>query len=101
MDVQIIFLLFVNDLSSIINTTEKVFQFADDTSIVCCGNKSMLHGKIKEFSQKTEGYVEMNKLTLNANKTELKFFWRNNSDFGYSFLNRINFLNYLKAKFSQ
>ena len=28
--------LYVNDFSSNINTTKKVIQFADDTSIVCC-----------------------------------------------------------------
>ena len=31
-----IFLLYVNDFSSNINTTEKVIQFADDTSTICC-----------------------------------------------------------------
>ena len=42
----LIFLLYVNDFSSNLNTTEKVIQFADDTSIVCCGQKKSLHGKI-------------------------------------------------------
>ena len=40
----LIFLLYVNDYSSNINTTEKVIQIVDDTSIVCCGQKSRLHG---------------------------------------------------------
>ena len=31
----LIFLLYVNDFSSKISTTEKVIQFADDTSIFC------------------------------------------------------------------
>ena len=39
------------------------------------------HGKIT----KTEEYVELNKLTLNTNKTELIFFSRNNSDFASIF----------------
>ena len=37
---SLIFLLCVNDFSSNINTTEKIIQFADDTSNVCCGQKS-------------------------------------------------------------
>ena len=48
----LIFLLFVNDLSSNISTTEKVIQLADGTSIVCCGQKSSLEGKVTEISQK-------------------------------------------------
>ena len=35
----LIFLLYVNDFSSNTNTTEKVIQFADDTSIFCCRQK--------------------------------------------------------------
>ena len=81
----LIFLLYVNDFSSNISTTEKVIQFADDTSIVCCGQKGSFHGKVTEILQKTEEYVEMNRLTLNTNKTELIFFSRDNSDFGSIF----------------
>ena len=77
----LIFLLYVNDFSSNISTTEKVIQFAVDTSIVCCGQKGSLHGKVTEILQKTEEYVEMNKLTLNTNKTEFTFFSRDKSDF--------------------
>ena len=50
----LIFLLYVNDFSSNINATEKVIQFADDTSIVCWGQRNSLHGKVMEFLQKTE-----------------------------------------------
>ena len=46
------FLLYVNDFSSNIKTTKKVIQFADDTSIFCCGQKSSLHGKVIETLQK-------------------------------------------------
>ena len=81
----LIFHLYVNDFSSNISTTEKVIQFADDKSIDCCGQKSSLHGKVMEILQKTEEYVEMNKLTLNTNKTQLIFFSRDNSDFGSIF----------------
>ena len=63
----LIFPLYVNDFSSNISTTEKVIQFAYNTSIVCCGQKGSLHGKVTEILQKTEEYVEMNKLTLNTN----------------------------------
>ena len=81
----LIFLLYVNDFSSNKRTTEKVFQFADDTSNLCCGEKGSLYGKVTEILQKIEEYVEMNKLTLNTNKTELIFFSRDNSDFGSNF----------------
>ena len=74
----LIFLFYVNDFSSNINTTEKVIQFADGLSIVCCGEKSSLHGKVIEILQKTEKYVEMNKLTSIT-------FSRDNSDFGSIF----------------
>ena len=69
----LIFRLISNIFSSNINTTEKIFQFADDTSIVCCGQKSSLHGKVKWKFFKKKEIVEMNKLTLNTNKTELIF----------------------------
>ena len=46
-----------------------------------------------EVLQKTNEYVEMNKLNLNTNKTELIFFSGNNSDFGSIF--------FTKTKFSQ
>ena len=75
----------MNNFSSNISTTEKVNHFAHDTSIVCCGQKCSLHRKVTEILQKTEEYVEMNKLTLNTNKTELIFFSRDNSDFGHIF----------------
>ena len=84
----LIFLLYVNDFSSNISTTEKVIQLADDTSIVCCGQKGSLHGKVPEMLQKTEEYVETNKLTLNTNKTELIFFSRDSSWFRIYFLQK-------------
>ena len=96
----LIFLLYVNDFSSNISTTEKVIQFADDTSIVCCGQKGSLHGKVTEILQKTEEYVEMNKLTLNTNKTELIFFSRHNSDFGSIFYKKRSSHNTKKLQIS-
>ena len=38
----------------------------------------MLHGKIKEFLQKTEGYVEMNKLTEVLTTKMLQIPWYSN-----------------------
>ena len=67
----------MNDFSCNIDTTEKVIQFADGTSIVC-GQKSSLLGKVMEFLQKNREHEEMNKLTLNTNETELIFFCRDN-----------------------
>ena len=81
----LIFLLYENDYSSNISTTEKVIQFADDTIIVCCGQKGSLHRKVTEILQTTEEYVEMNTLTLNTNLIKLFFFSRDNSDFGSIF----------------
>ena len=40
-------LFHVNDFLSKTNTMEKVIQFADHTSFVCCGQKSSLDGKVK------------------------------------------------------
>ena len=68
---QPIFILYVNNFISIVNPTEKVIQFADDTFIFSCKNKSSLNGKIKEKLKKTQEYVEMNNLSLNSNETEL------------------------------
>ena len=39
----------------------EVIHFADDTSIICCGQESSLHGKVNEILQKTEESEEMNK----------------------------------------
>ena len=69
----LIFLLCVNNFSSIIKTTEKVIHFADDTSIVCCGKESSFHGKVKEILQKMEEYVKMNTLNLKTKKPNLSF----------------------------
>ena len=93
----LIFLLYVNDFSSNISTTEKVIQFADDTSIVCCGQKGSLRGKVTEILQKTEEYIELNKLTLNTNKTEFIFFSRKNSDSEYIFYKN-EFLQHKKVE---
>ena len=41
----LIFQLNVNNSSSIINTTEKLIQFADNTRIVCCGREKKLTWK--------------------------------------------------------
>ena len=84
----LIFLLYVNNFSSNKKTTEKVIEFPDGISIVCCGQKSSLHRKVMEILQKTEENVEMNKLTLKTNKTELIFFSRDNFDFGAFFLQK-------------
>ena len=75
-------------------TIRNVIQFEDDNSKCnsicrqyCCGQKSSLHGKVMEILQKkTEELVEINKLTLNTNKTELILFSRSNSDFGSFFV---------------
>ena len=77
----LIFLLYVNDFSSNISTTEKLIQFAGETSIVCCGQKGSLQGKVTEILQNTADHVEMNKLTLKTNKTQLIFFSRDKSEF--------------------
>ena len=82
--------LYMNDFSSIINTRENIIQFADDTSVVCCGKESSLQGREKseKFCKKTEEYVEMNKLILNTNETDLIFFSRKISGFGSIFYNK-------------
>ena len=53
---------------------EKVIQFADDTSTVCCGQKGSLHGKVTEILQKKQEYVEMNKLSFEYKQNRIKLF---------------------------
>ena len=43
-----------------------------------------------EIFQRTEAYIETNKLTLNTNKTELIFFSRDNTDFGSNFVQKLS-----------
>ena len=71
----------VTVLSSFINTTDNINLFADETSIDCFVKGRYLTRKFKGNFTKTEQHVEMNKLTLSTNKTELIFLLRNNSDF--------------------
>ena len=61
------------------------------TQVLSCENENSLHGKIKEVLQKTEEYVEMNKLSLNTTKTKLIIFSHDNSDFGSIFFIKTKF----------
>ena len=63
------------------------------TQVLSCENENSLHGKINEVLQKTEEYVEMNKLSLNTNKTKLIIFSHDNSDFGSIFFYKHEILN--------
>ena len=81
----LIFLLYVNDFSSNISTTENVIQFADDTSIVCCGEKGSLHGKVTEILQKNRRICRDEQTIFEYKQKRNNFFMRNNSDFGSTF----------------
>ena len=71
----LILLLYVNDFSSNISTTEKVIQFVDDTSIVCCGQEGSLHGKVTEIFTKNSRICrdEQNKFEYKQNRINLFF----------------------------
>ena len=67
--------------------SQKLIQFADDLNILSVVERKVayLEKSRKFYKTKTEEYVEMNKQTLNTNKTELIFFSRINSDCGSVF----------------
>ena len=52
------------------------------TQVFSVVDRKVAYMEKSEILQKTEEYVEMNKLTLNTNKTKVIFFSRDNSDFG-------------------
>ena len=65
---------YVNDFSSTMNTMERVIQFSDNTSIVCCGKESRLHGKVKEIFQKKTGICRDEQANFECNKNRINLF---------------------------
>ena len=78
----LIFLLYVNDFSSNISTTEKGIQSEVYTCIFYFDRKVAYIKKLIQFyKKKTEKFGEMNKISLSTKKTELIIFSCKNSDF--------------------
>ena len=73
----LIFLLYVNDFSEKIKGDFELIQFADDTSILCRYEPGeTIATKTENILLKTDSYLKENQLTLNADKTELLFFYQ-------------------------
>ena len=71
----LIFLLYVNDFSEKIKGDFELVQFADDTSILCRYQPGeTITTKIEDILLNPDNYLKKNKLTLNADKTELLYF---------------------------
>ena len=85
----LIFLLYVNDCSEKLEAEKDVVQFADDTSIICkFEHNENVPRKIIKILQQTDKYLTENQLTLKADKTDMLFFTKSDSEF------------FLKAKLS-
>ena len=70
-----IFLLYVNDFSEKLEGENDVVQYADDTSTICKFKRNKnIPQKIEKILEQTDKYLTENKLTLNADKTEMLFF---------------------------
>ena len=71
----LIFIFYVKDFSEAVSTNCVVFQFADDTAILCYTKKeSNLPLKAEDTLNKTDQYMKQNRLTLNEEKMEIMVF---------------------------
>ena len=88
----LIFLLYVDHFSEKIKGDFELVQFADDTSILCRYEPGeTITTKIENILLKTDNYLQENQLTLNADKTELLYFYQG----------RIRTKSYFKRKFNK
>ena len=73
----LIFLLYVNDFSEKLEGENDVVQFPDDTSVIFIfeSNEHILQ-KIKNIYEQKDKYLIENQFTLNADKTEMLFFYK-------------------------
>ena len=71
----LIFIIYVNDFSEAVSTNCDVLQFADDTAILChAKNEASFQLIAEDTLNKTDQYMNQNRLTLNEEKTELIVF---------------------------
>ena len=83
----LIFLLYVNDFSEKPESEIDFVQFADDTSFIC---KFERNENVVKILEQTDNYLTEDKLTSNADKTEMLFFTnRTNSDPEFSFKGQV------------
>jgi len=65
------FLIYINDLPSIINQISSPTLFADDTNIICMYHDTKLFNEIiEEIIVKTNKWLQLNSLKLNFDKTK-------------------------------
>ena len=78
----LIFLLCNNNFYEKSEGENDVFQFADDTSIICKFERNEnIPQKIEEILEETDEYLTENQLTLNFDKTEMLFFTNHNNSY--------------------
>lgn len=66
-----LFILYINDICSVTNEFNYVL-FADDTTLYCSGeNLELLLSKAKKGLQRLKNWFDLNKLSLNIDKTKL------------------------------
>ena len=70
--------MYINNCPEKMKKREDVLQFADDTRIICHSksNENLLC-KINSVFENTDSYMRQNMLTLNQDKTEIVFFFKN------------------------
>jgi len=70
----LLFLLYINDLHKIIRHSS-TFHFADDTSLLCKGNSlKAINKKVNEDLKLLSSWLRVNRISLNASKTEIIIF---------------------------
>ena len=77
-----LFLIFINDLDSIItDNCSAITNFADDTNLLVSGsNKTLLQENCSNLFQKAKIWFNKNKLVLNEKKTSVVIFSTNTKD---------------------
>ena len=72
---DLIFLLYVIDLSEKLEGENDIVQFADDTRIICkFASNEIIPLRIGKILDQTDKYLTENQPTLNGDKTEMLFF---------------------------
>lgn len=68
----LLFLLYINDITKIINTNCEIRSFADDALIYTTGYSSVeIDENLNKQMEKVEEWLKINKLYLNVNKTKV------------------------------
>ena len=78
------FLIYINDISAFNEVTE-ISLFADDTAIVGSGKTPMFLKEISKDIQSFDDWCNVNKLSINTDKSKLMAFGKDLSDSKISF----------------